>query len=67
MYRCVMFDIDENGNEINELLIEDEKPEKIYKDRCEYYGDIRDAFRTLRHPQPKPLSTEELAFQRWCD
>lgn len=67
MYRCVMFDIDDNGMEVNKILIEDERPEKIYADRCDHYGDVRAKFRTLKHPEPKPLTESQLAFQRFCD
>jgi hypothetical protein len=41
----VMFDRDENGNEIHKLFVQDDRPEKIYFDYVEHYGDIRDSWR----------------------
>ena len=46
--KCVAFDIDtETGREINLLWIEDERPEKIYEDLVDHYGDKRDSWRPV--------------------
>lgn len=65
-YMCVMFNYDDNGNEVDHLLIESERPEKVYPDgSCDEYGDKRDGWRTLKDPQPKPLTKQELYFQKF--
>lgn len=49
IYRCLAFDIDPTtGDEINLLWIEDSKPEKVYRDRVDHYGDIRDSYRRVQ-------------------
>jgi len=67
MWKCMMYNLDENGNEVDKLLIEDDVPEKVYANRCDHYGDIRDKFRTLENPIPKPLTRAQIAFQRFCN
>lgn len=54
MYKSVMFNIDENGNECDLYYLKTPKPEKVYVDpttgvvgMCDHYGDKRDNFRTL--------------------
>ena len=47
-YKCVIFDIDSStGAEINQIWIEDEKPEKVYKDHVDHYGDKRDTWKVV--------------------
>ena len=47
-YKCVAFGIDPTtGDEINHLWIEEEKPEKLYPDHIDHYGDIRDSWRSV--------------------
>lgn len=47
-YKCVAFDIDPtSADEIHLLWIEEEKPEKVYPDHIDHYGDIRDSWRAL--------------------
>jgi hypothetical protein len=47
-YKCVAFDIDPTtGDEINLLWIEDDRPEKIYENFVDHYGDKRDSWRSV--------------------
>lgn len=47
-YKCVAFDVDiDTGRETNFLWIEEDRPEKVYLDHIDHYGDIRDSWRVL--------------------
>ena len=46
-YKCVIFDLDENGFGINYIYLTDERPEKIYDDHVYHYGDKRSYWRKL--------------------
>ena len=39
---CLAWDLDEKGRMINVMLIQEKRPEKIYTDFIDHYGDKRD-------------------------
>ena len=44
----IMYDLNDDGEKVNIIYVEgSDKPEKVYKDRCEHYGDVRDFWKLI--------------------
>lgn len=45
--RCILYDLDDEGNKVDVILISGDTPEKIYEDYVDHYGDKRDQWEKL--------------------